>query len=110
MTELRYALREIGLDTDKIVQREYILKEGFKSADIYTSGLVFINDRVVKDRKDVYGLSPTVRDNIYRFQVATGASGMDIVMAEGAGTSDAAVDLKTAHLTIKRSPRSTMPL
>ena len=101
VTELRYALREIGLDTDKIVQREYILKEGFKSADIYTSGLVFINDRVVKDRKDVYGLSPTVRDNIYRFQVATGASGMDIVMAEGSGTSDAAVDLKTAHLTIK---------
>lgn len=101
VTELRYALREIGLDTDKIVQREYILKEGFKSADIYTSGLVFINDRVVKDRKDVYGLSPTVRDNIYRFQVATGASGMDIVMAEGSGTSDTAVDLKTAHLTIK---------
>ena len=101
VTELRYALREIGLDTDKIVQREYILKEGFKSADIYTSGLVFINDRVVKDRKDVYGLSPTVRDNIYCFQVATGASGMDIVMAEGAGTSDAAVDLKAAHLTIK---------
>lgn len=101
VTELRYALREIGLDTDKIVQREYILKEGFKSADIYTSGLVFTNDRVVKDRKDVYGLSPTVRDNIYRFQVATGASGMDIVMAEGSGTSDTAVDLKTAHLTIK---------
>ena len=101
VTELKYALREIGLDTDKIVQREYILKEGFKSADIYTSGLVFINDRVVKDRKDVYGLSPTVRDNIYRFQVATGASGMDIVMAEGSGTSDTAVDLKTAHLTIK---------
>lgn len=101
VTELRYALREIGLDTDKIVQREYILKEGFKSADIYTSGLVFINDRVVKDRKDVYGLSPMVRDSIYRFQVATGASGMDIVMAEGAGTSDAVVDLKTAHLTIK---------
>lgn len=101
VTELRYALREIGLDTDKIVQREYILKEDFKSADIYTSGLVFINDRVVKDRKDVYGLSPTVRENIYRFQAATGASGMDVVMAEGTGTSDAAVDLKTAHLTIK---------
>lgn len=99
--ELRSALREIGLDTDKIVQREYILKEGFKSADIYTSGLVFINDRVVKDRKDVYGLSPTVRDNIYRFQAVTGASGMDVVMAEGAGTSDVAVDSKTARLTIK---------
>lgn len=101
VAELRYALREIGLDTDKIVQREYILKEGFKAADIYTSGLIFINDRVVKDRKDVYGLSPTVRDNIYRFQAATGASGMDVVMAEGTETSDATVELKTAHLTIR---------
>lgn len=101
VTELRNALREIGLDTDKIVQREYILKESFKSADIYTSGLVFINDRVVKDRKDVHGLSPNVRDNIYRFQAATGASGTDIVMAQGTGTSDIAIDLKTAHFTIK---------
>ena len=101
VTELRNALREIGLDTDKIVQREYILKESFKSADIYTSGLIFINDRVVKDRKDVYGLSPTVRDNIYCFRAVTGASGSDIVMAQGIGTSDTAIELKTAHLTIK---------
>ena len=63
--------------------------------------MVFINDRVVKDRKDIFGLSPTVRDNIYRFQATTGSSGMDVVMAEGAGTSDAEVELKTAHLTIK---------
>lgn len=101
VTELRYALREIGLDTDKIVSREYILKEAFKSADIYKTGLVFINDRVVKDRRDVYGLQPTIRDNIYRFQAATGASGIDIVMIEGNGTSDVTVELKTAHLTIK---------
>lgn len=101
VTELRYALREIGLDTDNIVQREYILKDGFKAADIYTSGLVFLNDRVVKDRKDVFGLPHNVKENIYRFQAASGASGMDIIMAENAGTNDALVELKTAHLTIK---------
>lgn len=74
VTELRNALREIGLDTDRIVQREYVLKEGFKTDDIYTRGLIFLNDRVVKDRKDVRGLTPTIRDDIYRFQTATGSS------------------------------------
>lgn len=102
VTELRNALREIGLNTDKIVQREYILKEGFRADDLYTSGFIFLNDRVVKDRTDVRGLMPTVRDDIYRFQAATGASGIDAVMTEDSGTNDAHIELKTAHLTIKK--------
>ena len=101
VTELRTALREIGLDTEKIVQREYILKEDFKKDDLYTNGLIFINDRVVKDRKEVHGLSPTVRDNIYRFKTATGASGMDSVMIETSQGVDMTVEMKTAHVTIK---------
>ena len=75
VTELRNALREIGLDTDKIVQREYVLKDDFKGTDLYQQGLIFLNDREVKDRKDVRGLTPTVRDNIYRFQAETGRLG-----------------------------------
>lgn len=101
VTELRNALREIGLDTDKIVQRKYILKEGFKADDLYINGFIFLNDRVVKDRKDVCGLTPTVRDDIYRFQATTGTSGIDAVMTEDTGTNDAHIELKTAHLTIK---------
>lgn len=101
VTELRNALREIGFDTDKIVQREYVLKEGFKTDDIYTHGLIFLNDRVVKDRKDVRGLTPTVRDDIYRFRTATGASGMDTVMTEDLGTNDTKIELKTVHMTVK---------
>lgn len=101
VTELRTALREIGLDTEKIVQREYILKEDFKTDDLYANGLLFINDRVVKDRKEVHGLSPTVRDDIYRFKTATGASGMDSVMIETSQGVDMTVEMKTAHVTIK---------
>lgn len=100
VTELRNALREIGLDTDKIVQREYVLKDDFKATDIYQQGLIFLNDREVKDRKDVRGLTPTVRDDIYRFQAATGASGFDSAMAETSQGVDLAADLKTAHMTI----------
>ncbi len=101
VAELRNALREIGLDTDKIVQCEYILKDDFKSTDIYQRGLIFLNDREVKDRKDVHSLTPAVRDDIYRFQTSTGASGVDSVMAEDSQGVDLIIDLKTAHMTIK---------
>ncbi|MCD7842451.1 MAG: methylase, partial [Lachnospiraceae bacterium] len=100
VTELRTALREIGLDTDKIVQREYVLKDGFKSTDLYRQGLIFLNDREVKDRKDVRGLTPTVRDDIYRFQAAMGASGIDSVMVETSKGVDLVFDLTIAHMTI----------
>lgn len=102
VTELRTALREIGLDTEKIVQREYILKEDFKTDDLYANGIIFINDRIVKDRKEVHGLSPTVRDDIYRFKAATGASGMDSVMAPTSQSIDMMVEMKIAHVTIKK--------
>ena len=100
VTELRNALREIGLDTDKIVQREYVLKDDFKKTDIYQRGIIFLNDREIKDRKEVHGLTPTIRDNIYRYQAATGASGIDSVMVETSQGVDLAFDLKTVHMTI----------
>ncbi len=101
VTELRTALREIGLDTDKIVQRKYVLKDEFKTDELYTNGLIFINDRVVKDRKEVHGLSPTVRDDIYRFRTVSGASGIDSVMIEDSQGVDMTFEMKTAHMTIK---------
>lgn len=100
VTELRNALREIGFDTDKIVQREYILKDDFKATDLYQQGFVFLNDREVIDRQSVHSLNPTVRDDIYRFQAATGASGTDSIMNGTSQGTDNTFDLKTAHLTI----------
>ena len=102
VTELKTALREIGFDADKIVQREYILKDEFKADNLYSDGMIFLNDRVIKSRKEVFGLTPTVRDDIYRFRAATGATGIDTVMDENAKTVDQAFDLKTAHMTIKQ--------
>lgn len=101
ITELKGALREIGLDKDKIVQRDYILKESFKEDDIYKEGMIFLNQRKVKSRSEVRGLTPTVRDDIYKFDAAIGSSGLDEVMKEKNTTSDAKIETKTAHLTIK---------
>ncbi|WP_334196172.1 DEAD/DEAH box helicase family protein [Muricomes intestini] len=102
VTELHQALREIGLDTDKIIQREYVLKDDFKQDDLYKEGLIFVNDREVKSRNDVFGIQPTVRDGIYNFTSTTGATGVDVIMDDNATPDDTEVDLKTTHTTIKR--------
>lgn len=101
ITELHSALREIGLDIDNVVKREYVLKDDFKSDDLYKNGLVFINERRLKSRNDIKGLQPTVRDAIYSFTAATGVSRTDSIMDENAGMdTTSTVKLKTAHMTI----------
>lgn len=80
ISELHTALREIGIDLDKTVTRNYLLKEDFKQDDIYKNGYVFINERFLKSRNEVVGLLPSVRDKIFNISIATGRSGEDVIM------------------------------
>ena len=82
ISELHTALREIGIDLDKTVTRNYVLKEDFKEDDIYKSGYVFVNERLLKSRNEVVGLLPSVRDKIFNISSATGRSGEDIIMED----------------------------
>jgi len=79
ITELNQALREIGLDPEITYTRKYKLKEEFKSEDIYKTGYVFMNERVVKTRKNVTSILPSVRTKLYTIRLATGTSGEDII-------------------------------
>lgn len=81
--ELNNALREIGVDIENQVVRNYILKEEFKADSLYREGFVFTNDRVVKSRKDVDGLLPSVRDHVYSIRLASGSSGEDTLFGSG---------------------------
>lgn len=81
--ELNNALREIGLDIEKTVTREYILKEEFKNDDLFKKGLIFINNRKLKSRSEVKSLIPSVRDKIYSVTLATGQSGEDVIFEDG---------------------------
>ena len=85
--ELHNALREIGIDPDKTVTKHYILKDEFKQDDLYKSGLIFINDRVVKSRSEVNELLPSVRNKVYSVTLATGQSGEDVILDDGQGSS-----------------------
>lgn len=100
VAELHNALREIGLDTEKVVQREYVLKDEFKSDDLYMHGFVFVNDREVRDRKEVRELLPSVRDNVYSYTAATGISGIDVIMDDDSESIEAEVNLSTVRTTL----------
>lgn len=82
INELHNALREIGIDQDKIVARKYILKEDFKSDNLFKEGYIFINERQLKSRNDVNGLLPSVRDKTYTVTLETGNSAEDLVMTD----------------------------
>ena len=80
--ELHNALREIGIDLDKTVTRQYILKKDFKQDSLYKNGFVFFNKRTLKSRTEITGLLPSVRNHEYPIKLATGDSGEDIILVE----------------------------
>ena len=99
ISELHTALREIGIDLDKTVTRNYVLKEEFKEDDIYKSGYVFVNERLLKSRNEVVGLLPSVRDKIFSISIATGRSGEDVIMEDNS-SQDSNTNTYTYKTTI----------
>lgn len=98
VSELRKALQEIGLDTDKIIRREYILKDSFKADDLYKSGLIFLNDRAEQSRADVHGLMPAVKNRVYHYRAEINNADAETIMIDGIGTGEIA--LRTARMSI----------
>lgn len=101
VTELKAALREIGLDTDKAVRRGYILKDSFKADEIYPERPIVTRDRAAKERKEICSLPSVVRDQIYTYENSAGSCGADLVMKEAAEPVDSKIKWKTTHMTIK---------
>lgn len=95
--ELHKALREIGIDLDKTVTRQYTLKTSFKEDDLYKNGLVFFNERQLTSRAEVTGLLPSIRDHEYLVTLATGGSGEDIIL-----DADASTDSRIKTHTVRR--------
>lgn len=100
--ELNNALREIGVDIEKQTVCDYILKEDFKADKLYTEGFVFVNDRIIKSRKDVDGLLPSVREQVYTVRLATGSSGEDTIFGAGSALIEKVVATYTYRTNIKK--------
>jgi len=78
--ELNKALIATGIMPESQTEVHYILKESFKQDDLYKTGIVFLNKREVKSRKDIVELLPSVRDKEYTITVNTGKTAMDTMM------------------------------
>lgn len=100
IAELNSALREIGVDMESVVVREYVLKESFKADPFYRDGMVFLNDRAT-DIKTVEGLSPSVRNEPYAVKIATGSSGEDTLLG-APGISERAVETYVCRTTVAK--------
>lgn len=99
ISELHTALREIGLDLEGIVTKRYSLKDSFKADELYQTGYVFTNERVLKSRNDVHELLPSVRDKIYDVAISVGRGGEDVVLEEI--SSDKSVETYSITTTFK---------
>lgn len=99
ISELHTALREIGLDLEGIVTKRYSLKDLFKSDELYQTGYVFTNERILKSRADVHELLPSVRDKIYDVDISVGRGGEDVVLEEI--SSDKSVETHSITMTFK---------
>lgn len=102
VSELHEALKEIGLDKNKIVSQQYVLKDDFKKDDFYQNGLIFLNTREVKSRKKVHALESNVRDDFYEYVSYKGLSGEDIMMSDDLISTDSKIKLHTEQITIKK--------
>lgn len=99
ISELHTALREIGLDIEGIVTKQYELKKSFVNDDLYQTGYVFTNERILKSRSEVHELLPSVRDKVYEVAIAVGKGGEDVVLGEV--SSDKAVETYSVITTFK---------
>lgn len=100
--ELNNALREIGVDMENVVVRNYVLKEDFKAEPLYREGFVFTNDRVIKSRNEVDGLLPSIRERIYSVRLATGSSGEDTIFGAGNSLTEREVEAHVYRTTIAK--------
>lgn len=82
INELKAALKEIGLDLDKMVTREYKLKESFTKTDFYKRGVIFLNTRVEVPPPVFEGLPPAVREKIYTYEINAGNSATENLLKE----------------------------
>ncbi|MED4922469.1 DEAD/DEAH box helicase family protein [Weizmannia sp. CD-2023] len=105
IAELYRALKEIGLYMENTVTRTYKLKDEFKADPLYQQGYVFYNERLIKNRSEVTGLSPTIRNHSYDVTIATGRAAEDTIMLGEEGTKESSVTTYTKHTSFAEMAR-----
>jgi type III restriction enzyme len=80
--EIKSTLKEMGLLPEKYVQRELFIKESFKKTDFWKEGFIFLNERVLNTREDIFGLQDAKIKTNYQYELKTGELKEEIILSE----------------------------
>lgn len=84
ISEIRAALIEQGMMDENVVERQLTLKDAFKSTEFYRYGLIYKNDRIIKDYHRVNSIADLgVTKRNYEHSNATGVGGTTTVFDGG---------------------------
>lgn len=70
--EIKSTLTEMGLISEKYVQRELFIKDEFKKTDFWKKGFIFINKRIKNPKNNILGLKDVKISEIYEYEFKTG--------------------------------------
>lgn len=70
--ELNSALQDIGIAPKTSIQKELLIKDSFKSTELYKVGHIFLNSRIKYDRSDIQGIDSSLINQRYKIALPTG--------------------------------------
>lgn len=70
--EIKSTLTEIGILPEKYVQKELFIKDSFQNTDFWKNGVIFINNRIVNSRDEIFSLQDAKIQKDYEYELKTG--------------------------------------
>jgi type III restriction enzyme len=74
ISELHNALHDIGIRDNNTKEIQLSLKLDFKESNLYKDGFIFTNKQNKYDRSDIFSLSKTLTEKLYKYTLKTGSS------------------------------------
>jgi type III restriction enzyme len=74
ISELHNALHDIGIRDKNAKEIQLSLKLGFKESTLYKDGFIFANKQSKYDYSDIFSLSKTLAEKLYKHTLKTGSS------------------------------------
>lgn len=82
ISELKIALRETGIIPEEAKKVTYKLKDDFKKTKFFREGLVFYNDKKIKDRNMVSSIPESIRCETHSYVFGSGKSRIESLFSE----------------------------
>ena len=80
--ELHKALVQTGILAQRTKTVSIHVKDAFRSTDFWKNGVIFVNKRIKNEREDIFGFGNIVITQRYRYQLQTGFSQENFLLAD----------------------------